>query len=296
MLTLPSLPPGIRTLTDEEAMALRVEYPPSDLPPNPANCITCRGTKKFTWYTTGRVETAEYECPCIDQWILHRFFLNSNVGLSYQRLGWDDVVAEPGAVAKVQDYLTNVDGYLNAGYGLILFGGTGTGKTMLSTMLLKKLLAEGHDGYFTTFAGMVDIFMSSWHDAEKKSRFYKRIKNAKVLVLDDIGREHRQRQYLTKEERQKQGSESGIKKITTAVAESSFDEVLRHRVANCKTTIITTNLDLDEIEIGYGANIMSLLRERSTTYRFTGEDFRDAQRNRLKDEIDSGLVRPVVIG
>jgi len=75
-----------------------------------------------------------------------------------------------------------------------------------------------------------------------------------------------------------------------------MDEVLRHRVANSLPTIITTNLSMDDLTRNYGSNVMSLLHERSTTYRFTGDDFRDQARYRLDDEVRQGLTRPVVTG
>src|SRR5690606_38450368 len=110
----------------------------------------------------------------------------------------------------------------------------------------------------------------------EKAWFHRRIKNADVLVMDDVGREHQGR------------TRSGL-------PESTFDEVLRHRVAAGTPTIITTNLDMQALQEGYGGNVMSLLHERSTTYRFTGADFRDTARVRLVDEVEMGLTRPVVL-
>lgn len=277
MHELPPLPRGIRTLTDVESERLRERFP--TLPSSPDQCVTCYGAGSFRFYGPERHtvdNVAEHKCSCVDQWILHRYLLNSNIGLSYQRLCWHDVHVEDGARAKVWDYLEHSRAYVGAGCGLILFGEVGTGKTLLATLLLKGLLAEGYDGYFTTFSEMIDTYTGGWYDAEERKWFHRRIKNAQVLVLDDIGREWqgRKKQHLP---------------------ESTFDEVLRHRVAGSLPTIITTNKSLDDLAVGYGGNVMSLLHERSTTYQFVGEDFRDQARLRLDDEVRAGIVRPVML-
>lgn len=276
--TLAPLPETIRLLTNPELERLRTRYP--RLPESPERCVTCEGTGSFRWYGAkvgeGPPPVVTYECSCTDQWVLHTYLLNANIGDAYQRLSWGDVATEQGALDKVADYLEHASSYVRAGVGLILYGGVGTGKTMLATLVLKQLLAQGYDGYFTTFSEMIDTYTGGWNDPEERAWFHRRIKNAEVLVLDDIGREYQGR------------TKSGL-------PESTFDEVLRHRVAAATPTIITTNLDLTKLQEGYGGNVMSLLHERSSTYRFTGEDFRDNARTRLVDEVAAGLTRPVTL-
>lgn len=272
---LADLPISIRALTNVELARLKSRYP--NVPTGPSHCPTCAGTKTFRWYADfDKKEIAEFRCRCTDQWMLNLYLLNSNIGDVYQRLGWSDVEVEPGAVEKVMDYMDHLDQFVRAGCGLILHGEMGAGKTLLSTLVLKHALGKGYDGYFTTFSEMIDTYTGGWHDAEEKTWFHRRIKNAKVLVLDDVGREYQGRK------------QSGL-------PESTFDEVLRHRVAAGTPTIITTNLSLKRVQEGYGGNVMSLLQERSTTYEFTGEDYRRRAQKRLEHEVREGLVRPLVL-
>ena len=277
-LTEPPLPLAIRPLNNVESQRLKTRYPRLSLSPE-KNCLTCRDRRTYTWYVPGsRTERAEYACNCLDQWVLHRYLLASNIGLTYQRLGWADMGAtEQGATDLAQEYLAHAEDYVANGIGLIFYGTAGTGKTSLGTLLLRGLLAQGFDGYFTTFSEMIDTYTGGWNDKDEKVWFHKRIKNAQVLVMDDVGKEYQGRK-------------------ASGLPESTFDEVLRHRVAASTPTIITTNLSMTRLQEGYGGGVMSLLRERSSTYEFTGSDFRDTQRNRTLDEIEQGLTRPVVLG
>lgn len=277
MLSLPPLPSGIRPLKNDEFERLHTRFPTMPLKPGGSHCVTCRGMLKFSWLDDKGVP-ADYECDCVNQWALNHYFQNANIGLTYQRLRWVDMDAtEQGALDKCKAYLENSEAYVRAGVGLILYGEMGTGKTALSSLLLKSLLAIGYDGYFTTFSEMIDTYTGGWNDRDDKAWFHKRIKNAGVLVLDDVGKEYQGR------------AKSGL-------PESTFDEVLRHRVAASTPTIITTNHDMKSLQEGYGGNVMSLLHERSTTYRFTGADFRNSARHRILDEAESCLTRPVVVG
>lgn len=289
------LPTTVRPLRNEEFERLHARHPNLPSKPGGSRCITCRGAGQYRWHGPDG-QPADWECDCTGQWSLHHFLLNANIGLTYQRLSWGDMTAtEPEAVAKVEAYIANAEAYTAAGVGLILYGEMGTGKTALSSLLLKALLGLGYDGYFTTFGEMLDTFMSTFRDVDEKKWFYRRIKNAGVLVLDDLGKEHRQQTMLSKEAAANMGEKPGLQRRNMAITDSTFDEVLRHRVANSLPTIITTNFDLTQVQEGYGANIISLLRERSTTYRFTGADFRNDARDRLVTEVEQGLTRPVVL-
>lgn len=275
---LAPVPDTIRLLRDGEMERLRRRYP--RLPSSPKQCPTCRGKGTFKWWYGPRDEreVVEYRCNCLGQWTMFLYLLNANIGEVYQRLSWDDLVsAEQGAIDKVTDYLRLAEPYVHAGFGLILHGEKGNGKTMLSSLMLKHLLGMGYDGYFTTFSEMIDTYTGGWNDAEEKTWFHRRIKNSQVLVMDDVGREYQGRKQ-------------------TGLPESTFDEVLRHRVSAATPTLITTNLSLENLQAGYGGNVMSLLHERSSTYHFTGEDFRDRQKARVDDEIRMGLTRPVTLG
>lgn len=276
MPVLPPAPSTFRLLLPEEVKRLAAEH--ADLPKKIEQCVTCLGKKTFRWLSPDDpTEIVTWDCNCPAQWTLHRYLLHSGLGLHYQRIGWDDVQAvEKATLDVVLDYGTNAEQYASVGQGLILHGKTtGTGKTMCAALLFKSLLAAGLDGYFVQFNEMLDAFTGGWRDAEARAWFTARVRNAGVLVVDDIGRENKGR---------------------IDVAEAMFDTVIRARHDNERPTIITTNLTMDEIRKGYSGNVMSLLSGTCFEHEVTGTDFRPQERARRRQQAALGLRRPIVVG
>lgn len=273
-ITLPALPDTIRTLSDPESDRLKRQHP--GLWANPhTSCETCGGEKVFRMRVAQ--EIVECACECIDQWVLHRFLLNAGIGTAYQRLTWDDIDDQvPLKVqAEVLQYADQADAYVRAGLGLILHGPHGTGKTLLATLLLKKLLGLGYDGYFTQFNELLDSYTSGWRDEEERLWFTRKVRNTGVLVVDDVGKESKGRENVTS---------------------PMFDAVIRARVADAKPTIITTNYSMEQMHSGYGGAVMSLLAESSKDLEVTGKDYRQRSRERLLQDALDNIVRPLMLG
>jgi DNA replication protein DnaC len=283
-MKLPALPPTVRALTNAESDRLKKTY--SSLH-TIENCLTCRGKKQFLWYTDeSRTQTTNWECDCVSQWMLHRFYLNSGIGLTYQRYSWEDArYVNKDNLERVIEYLDSADEFVDVGYGLLLSGAKGTGKSLIAANVGQNLLLRGYGLMYLTFASLIGYLTAGWNDEDDREWFIKRVRNAKVLVIDDIGREHRQRI----------NDKGSIKEVPTALSESAIDEVLRHRVSSSLPTIITTNLTEEQLRSGYGGNVMSLMAERSKVVEFEGQDFRPRANQRVEEEAKSGIRRPVML-
>lgn len=290
---LPDLPPAVRSLTNAESDRLSSEQ--TTRWPTPDRCLICwseadkRPSREFRWFAPdSRTEIVTYDCPCEDQWELHRFLLSSGVGLNYQRLSWlDGDGIEAGAVKVSREYISIGFEAVNAGLGMLLWGTRGTGKTMLSSLIAKAFLADGVAAYFTTFPELLSSLMSSWNSTEDKRWFHLKVRSAPLLIVDDVGREMKQRRAV---------SGVGMKDFNTATSEFAIESVLRHRLANSLPTIITTNLSIDDLADHYGQHFRSLLTEAALAYEFKGTDSRVQTSRRTHTEIMQGLRRPVVLG
>ena len=275
---LPPLPKHIGVLRDADAARLRRFG--SDVWENPRiECKTCNKQKTFKARQGDQI--VEYRCNCTTQWMLFRWLLNSGINYRYQTLTWDDATQVPKPVLEqVLTYAGNWRAMRTRGLGMTLWStGFGTGKTMLATLVLKAIIAEGGEGYFCTFTQMLDMFASTWRDKEEREWFSRRVSGAGFLVVDDIGKESKAK-----------GMESMV--------DPMVDGLIRRRVSASLPTIVTTNYTPDDLHQRYGSNVLSLLSEVNAPVEVPGTDFRTggglAQRSIA--EATQGLARPIMVG
>lgn len=259
-------------LSDDEAERLYVRRPELRAGPHEF-CPTCR--KEGTYFWRG----VEHPCDCLRQLQLCKHYSAAGIGDTYQRLDWADLNLpeedEAALLPKVLKYLEHHDRYIHRGVGLLLYGTIGSGKTLVTNLVLKELVKLGYACFATTFADTIEAFTSTWGSAAKdnKAWFAAKFKHSQVLLLDDLGRE-----LMTR----------------TNLAQSTFDMILRARVQDGRPTLITTNCQPGELKTGYGAQVLSLITEQSMSYGFTGTDFRPHAQRRNQEEIEAGEMRPIV--
>lgn len=250
-------------LDDDEAERIDRSHPELML----GVCPTCRGAKTYRW------QGNECDCNCQRQLQLALHYAASGIGVTYQRLDWADYEGDPALLPHVLKYLERHDDYIARGVGLLFHGGIGLGKTLVANLVLKELIKRGYTCFATTFANAVEAFTASWRSSERKEWFADKFMYSKVLLLDDLGRELR---------------------TSTNLPQSTFDMILRTRVAEGRPTVLTTNCTLGELSTGYGAQVLSQLSEQSLVFEFTGEDYRPKARRRTVDEIERGEIRPII--
>lgn len=288
MLTLPPIPSHVLTLPDAESERLKAAYP--NLWADPwSQCLTCQFQRKtddplgfpdeektFKWYAPGTRDVAEYQCNCLEQWLMYRWLLNRGIPKNYQRLGRGDTASVSQKVkAEVANYLEKSGDYIDRGVNLVLHSPhAGTGKTMMAMLGAKGLLHSGVDVFVAQMNTIVEMYTSGWRTKEEKDFFEKRIMNCTVLVIDDLGKE------------QTSNTPDFIKRL--------IDRVIRHRVANSFPTWITSNFTKDQLLSGYGTYVLSLLSETAFFVEVHGTDYRQSARERMEEEISLGLNRPFV--
>lgn len=256
-----------RYLSDEEATRLYRNHPQLGRSYQ-TYCPTCDKTGSYRWRGT------VHACDCEYQLQLHKHYLAAGVGATYQRLDWDDYEGPTKILDHVAKYLERREQFLKRGMGLYFLGTLGTGKTMLANLVLKELIKNGYRCFNTTFSQTVEMFTAGWSDKADKDYFQRKFIHSEVLLLDDVGKE--------------------LRGTRLALAETTFDAILRQRVQAGRTTIITTNMTPADLEDGYGAAILSLIREKSLELIFDGTDYRTSARERETDEVLKGEVRPIV--
>jgi DNA replication protein DnaC len=252
-------------LSDEEFEMIQRHNP--ELGEGPYDyCPTCRKVGTY------RYNGIEHVCDCQEQLQLHQHYLIAGIGLLYQRLDWDHYTGDPEVVKTLQAYVRRHHDYVDQGLGLLFTGKRGIGKTMLATMVLKELIRAGYRCCYATYSSAMEMYTAGWRDRDDKRRFEEKFLRTKVLLLDDMGREA---------------------KSSNDMQESTFEHILRNRVQSCRPTILTTNLNYDDLEESYGESAVSLLSEQSMVIEMSGNNFRPKANARKFDEPEGGERRPI---
>ncbi len=154
-------------------------------------------------------------------------------------------------------YAQNLNGWL------LLQGGYGCGKTHLAAAIANFVVEMGVPTLFLTVPDLLDALRFAYgaEDITFEERF-DQIRNAKLLVLDDFGTQN-----------------------ATGWAQEKLFQIVNYRYINKLSTVITTNLALDEIE----ARIRSRLSdpELVSAFRINAPDFRRPIQDTSHPELSS---------
>lgn len=206
-----------------------------------------------------------WRCNCRDQLQRHKHYLNAGVGSTYQFLCWADFVGDPDAKASVEAYVGGIRESVGAGMGLFLWSSeNGTGKTFLASLVAKASVVCGYPTYMTTFADMCASLKAGWRDARYDAWYRRKVDGARVLVIDDLGKEL-----------------MDVGGFGNSFAAQTFDSMLRTRVQQGKVTVVTSNMPPDIFGRNYGKAAKSLVSECMSEVHVGGEDFRPLKEPRV---------------
>ena len=165
---------------------------------------------------------------------------------SIQRQG----IPDQQAYKTVRAYVDSLQENLKSGNGLILKGNVGTGKTSLAIAIMQHMIRNGDiNCYFVPLASLLDeIFTRQGND---RAEYVDKLKNCKLLVIDDLGQEH---------------SEGWV--------QLKFENIISERYNRCRSTIFTSNLTADQMKNRYTERIIDRFRDNSKIINFTGKSLR----------------------
>ena len=143
-----------------------------------------------------------------------------------------------GVKSYVQRWANNPDGWLN------LCGSYGVGKTHLAVAAAAERESRGDDVFFATAADLLDYLRAAFapDSGIAHDDLLDRIKNADVLVLDDMGAER-----------------------STPFAEDKLFQIINHRYEERLPTIITTSHFVEEVAAAR-PRIASRLQDRMAVH------------------------------
>jgi len=139
---------------------------------------------------------------------------------------------------------------------LLLIGQTGLGKTHLSLAIAEAVIGAGFGVVYTPVQRLLDTLESEKfsYDTQLKEQYAEHLRSAitcDLLVLDDLGTE-----------------------FITQYSNSVLYSIINSRQVEGRPTIISTNLELAEIESKYAQRMLSRLVCAYKVLKFTGKDIR----------------------
>lgn len=182
----------------------------------------------------------------------------------FHNMTLDDFVTDSLGLENVKSfinqYMCNLYSNFYKGAGIFLYGANGTGKTMLSSLILKEAYRLRFDCRRITFSDYISLYTSVWgskgDNKEEAEDNLNRYKSIDFLVLEEIGKE-----------------------VDSSVSVPILEDLLRYREDKSLVTIICTNLSPNLLKEEYGASIFSLIKGNMTPVEM---DFKDQRHNVFK--------------
>lgn len=208
------------------------------------------------------------KCNCLIQKEITYLYQQSNLGENVKNENFDqfrldyysDEKDESGYSPR--DNMKNiymkcikfVQDFDNQNTNLLFIGNPGLGKTFLCNSIAKDLLEQGKSVIYQVSSELIDLVRKYKFDFDNEannSSSINKLYNCDLLIIDDLGTEH-----------------------PTQFSGLVIYSILNKRLLNNKKTIVSTNLNTDEIMKNYSERIYSRLFGNFNMYKFFGEDIR----------------------
>ena len=253
-----SLQDTIYDLSMEKVNLLAIHDYPADYLDPIYDCPECKDTGYI----------GDKKCRCFQQKIRHILYSQSNI---------EDVAGTESFSAFRREYYStqrsgreklspreNIENVLSAshsfiesfdsksGQNLLIYGNAGVGKTFLSNCIAGELLNRGKGVIYLTayqfFDQLADYtFRRGANNAQTLPAFL----HCDLLIIDDLGTE-----------------------LNNSFINSQLFLCINERILNKKSTIISTNLSLEQINRSYTERVFSRIIQSYTLLHIYGEDIR----------------------
>lgn len=261
---LATLRTRIASYREEKAALLAAHGFPADYFAPVYSCPDC----KDTGFIEGK------RCHCFHQAAIDLVYTQSNIkeilkrenfstfSLEYysdkeinETTGLSSLATAKDAVAKCHDF---IDSFEETFSNLYFYGDTGIGKTFLSNCVAKELMDQGHSViYFTAFQLFDILSKGTFRKDGDAVAAHRNIFDCDLLIIDDLGTE-----------------------LSNSFTTSQLFLCLNERILRRKSTIISTNLGMNELADIYSERVLSRISSNYTLIKLFGSDIRILKRQR----------------
>lgn len=256
---LSSLREDISRLSEEKHRLLKASRLPSDYLEPVYTCPDCRDT--------GYIGTEK--CRCFQRAVIDLLYAQSNLrgilkeenfntfSLAYYSENHIDPLTGRSSKEAVSTALEScrefTDTFSSEFSNILLYGDTGVGKTFLSHCIAKELIERSYSVIYFSASQLFELFAKNTFGKKdsQETGNCEYIYNCDLLIVDDLGSE-----------------------LPNAFTVSQLFTCLNERILRKNSTIISTNLALEDLKAIYSERIFSRISSSYTMLRLTGDDIR----------------------
>lgn len=167
----------------------------------------------------------------------------------------------------VEPYMQRLSRALRGGYGLMLTGDNGVGKSMFMCLVLRKAIARGFSTYYTTMLSLDHDIKRGFSKPEVQERLEWYL-TSDFVAIDELAKE----QF----------------KAGDSFTRTQVERILKSRFENSMPTLLATNASLEELEKIYGSTLTSILEGKYMIAAMEPGDFRQQMKARMAREMAKG--------
>jgi len=166
--------------------------------------------------------------------------------------------------AIVKPYCSKMRQARRRGYGLMLYGDNGAGKTIFMSYILGEAIKKKFTTYYTTAPQLDHDLKRGFNDKYAAKRLDWML-GSDFMVLDELGKE-----------RHREGD---------SWSRGQIERVLKQRFDNSLCTLIGTNADESTITSLYGESVASVLAGKYENVMLEAGDYREKMRDRMAKDM-----------
>ncbi len=227
-------------------------------------CAKCRDT--------GFVDG--HRCECLKNLIVKNIGANSNLTEHMRKQCFENFDLtlfanqgdEGGLTLKCMQVacekaLQFAEGFDKTHDNFLIMGNAGTGKTYITSCIANRVLERGKTVYYQTAFKLFEILENNKFNKgdEDTSDIVKYIYDVDLLIIDDLGTE-----------------------FSTQFTNAAFFDIINSRIISGKSTVISSNLNFEELSNAYSQRIVSRFMESYQLIQTVGKDLRVIIRERKK--------------
>ncbi len=249
----------LASINEEKHLLLAAAGYPEDYLDLHYECPAC----KDTGFIDGK------KCNCFKQAAIDLLYNQSNIKKillleNFSNFNYDwysedyvDPVSGISALENIINITRDVNAFISdfpSGQNLLFYGDTGVGKTFLTHCIASELLGKGHSVLYLSAIDLFDLFSKYTFDNDSEANYrdaFSQILDCELLIIDDLGTE-----------------------LTNSFTNSRLFYCINERILTGLSTIISTNLSLEELMNTYSERIFSRLTMSYGIYKIFGDDIR----------------------